>query len=46
MLYTAKELVDQVRLMYVGMTRAKSQLLISASGDTVFTQRLVDLVAP
>ena len=44
--FTAKELVDQVRLMYVGMTRAKSQLLITASGDTVFTQRLVDLVAP
>ncbi len=44
--FTAKELVDQVRLMYVGMTRAKIQLLITASGDTVFTQRLVDLVAP
>ena len=44
--FTAKELVDQVRLMYVGMTRAKNQLLITASGDTVFTQRLVDLVAP
>ncbi|MFQ5642319.1 MAG: DEAD/DEAH box helicase [Thiogranum sp.] len=44
--YTAKGLVDQVRLMYVGMTRAKNQLLITASGDTVFTQRLVDLVAP
>jgi len=44
--FTAKELVDQVRLMYVGMTRAKNQLLITASGNTVFTQRLVDLVAP
>lgn len=44
--FTAKELVDQVRLMYVGMTRAKSKLLITASGDTIFTQRLVDLVAP
>jgi len=44
--FTAKELVDQVRLMYVGMTRAKNKLLITASGDTVFTQRLVDLVAP
>lgn len=43
--YVAKELVDQVRLMYVGMTRAKSNLLITASGDTVFTERLVDLVA-
>jgi hypothetical protein len=44
--FIAEELVDQVRLIYVGMTRAKSQLLITASGDTVFTQRLVDLVAP
>jgi hypothetical protein len=44
--FVAKELVDQVRLMYVGMTRAKSQLLITSSGDTVFTQRLVELVAP
>ena len=42
----AEELVDQVRLMYVGMTRAKSQLLITSSADTVFTQRLVDLVVP
>lgn len=44
--YIAEELVDQVRLIYVGMTRAKTQLLITASGDTIFTQRLVDLVAP
>lgn len=44
--FVAEELVDQVRLLYVGMTRAKSQLLITASGNTVFTQRLVDLVAP
>ena len=44
--FVAEELVDQVRLMYVGMTRAKSQLLITSSGNTVFTQRLVDMVAP
>ena len=44
--FVAKELVDQVKLMYVGMTRAKTQLLITSSGDTVFTQRLVELVAP
>ena len=44
--FVANELVDQVRLLYVGMTRAKSQLLITCSGDTVFTQRLVELVAP
>ena len=44
--HVAKELPDQVRLMYVGMTRAKSQLLITSSGDSVFTQRLVDMVAP
>jgi hypothetical protein len=42
----AEELVDQVKLLYVGMTRAKSQLLITSSADTVFTQRLVELVAP
>jgi len=44
--FVANELVDQVRLLYVGMTGAKSQLLIRSSGDTVFTQRLVELVAP
>ena len=44
--FVAEELVDQVRLLYVGMTRAKSQLLITSSGDTVFTQCLVELVAP
>ena len=44
--YIADDLVDQVKLMYVGMTRAKTQLLITSSQDTVFTQRLVDLVAP
>jgi superfamily I DNA/RNA helicase len=44
--FVAEELADQVRLLYVGMTRAKSHLLITSSGDTVFTQRLVELVAP
>jgi hypothetical protein len=44
--YVAEELADQVRLMYVGMTRAKSKLLITSSSDTVFTDRLVDMVAP
>ena len=44
--FIAKESVDQVRLLYVGMTRAKSQLLITSSVDTVFTRRLVELVAP
>lgn len=43
--FVANELVDQVRLMYVGMTRAKSELLITSSGDSVFTQRLVEMVA-
>ena len=40
------KLEEERRLMYVGMTRAKSQLLITSSGATVFTQRLVELVAP
>jgi superfamily I DNA/RNA helicase len=44
--YVAKDLADQVRLMYVGMTRAKSQLLITSSESTVFTDRFVQLVAP
>jgi hypothetical protein len=44
--YTAKDLIDQVRLMYVGMTRAKSQLLLTASGETEFTERLVEMVTP
>jgi len=44
--YVAEELVGQVRLLYVGMTRAKTQLLITSSGDTAFTQRLVEMVAP
>ena len=44
--FVAEELVDQVRLLYVEMTRAKSQLLITSSGDTVLTPRLVELVAP
>lgn len=44
--YVAEELVDQVRLLYVGMTRAKTQLLITSSSDTAFTQRLVEMVAP
>lgn len=44
--YVAKESADQVRLMYVGMTRAKSQLLITSSESTQFTERMVQLVAP
>lgn len=44
--YVAEELSDQVRLMYVGMTRAKSQLLITSSESTLFTERMVQLVAP
>jgi UvrD-like helicase C-terminal domain/Nuclease-related domain/AAA domain len=44
--YVAKDLADQVRLMYVGMTRAKSQLLITSSESTLFTDRFVQLVAP
>jgi hypothetical protein len=38
--------MDLVRLMYVGMIRAKSQLLITSSGNTVFTQRMLDMMAP
>jgi ATP-dependent exoDNAse (exonuclease V) beta subunit len=42
----AEELADQVRLMYVGMTRARSRLLITSSESTPFTERLVELVVP
>ncbi len=31
--------------MYVGMTRAREQLLITASKQTVFTERLAQMVA-
>ena len=44
--YVANELVDQVRLMYVGMTRAKTKLVITSSENTPFTERLVEMVAP
>ncbi|BFM06565.1 3'-5' exonuclease [Halioxenophilus aromaticivorans] len=44
--FVTKELPAQVRLMYVGMTRAKSHLLVTASETTAFTERLVELVAP
>ena len=44
--YVAEDIADQVRLMYVGMTRARSKLLLTASATTVFTQRLVEIVAP
>jgi superfamily I DNA/RNA helicase len=37
---------DAARLMYVGMTRAKQQLLITSSADTAFTGRLVEMLAP
>ncbi|MGM0631925.1 MAG: DEAD/DEAH box helicase [Pseudomonadota bacterium] len=44
--HVADDMPEQVRLMYVGMTRAKSRLLVTSSDSTVFTERLVDLVAP
>lgn len=31
---------QEVRLLYVGMTRARKQLLITGSGDNWFTARL------
>lgn len=44
--YVADELAAQVRLLYVGMTRAKTRLLVTSGNSTVFTERLVNLVAP
>ena len=42
----AEELAPKVRLIYVGMTRARSHLMVTASQSTQFTERLVDMVAP
>ena len=36
---------DEARLLYVGMTRATEQLFMTASCDSAFVQRLVDLEA-
>ncbi len=36
-------LPNQVKLLYVGMTRAKQTLLIASCEATPFTQRIVDL---
>lgn len=44
--HVADQVSTQVRLMYVGMTRAKSCLMVTASEANHFTERLVDLVAP
>lgn len=35
-----------MKLLYVGMTRAKKRLLITASGRNVFTERLGAMVRP
>lgn len=35
-----ENLDQEVRLLYVGMTRAKKQLLITGSGANWFTERL------
>jgi superfamily I DNA/RNA helicase len=44
--YVAEDISDQVKLIYVGMTRARTELLITSSGHTVYTDRLLDIVAP
>jgi superfamily I DNA/RNA helicase len=36
---------DEARLLYVGMTRATEHLLMTASRDSAFVQRLADLEA-
>lgn len=37
-------LAQETRLLYVGMTRARRQLLVTSSGENRFTQRLLELV--
>ena len=44
--YVAKDISDQAKLTYVGMTRARTELLITSSGHTEYTERLLDVVAP
>ncbi len=39
-------LKEQKGSVFSGMTRAKSQLLITSSETTSFTERMVQLVAP
>lgn len=38
-------LAQETRLLYVGMTRARQQLLITSSGQNHYTERLLALVA-
>ncbi len=35
-----------MKLLYVGMTRAKERLLITASGRNAFTERLGGMTSP
>jgi ATP-dependent exoDNAse (exonuclease V) beta subunit len=35
-----------MKLLYVGMTRAKERLLITASGKNEFTERLESMTSP
>lgn len=37
-------LAQETRLLYVGMTRARRQLLATSSGENRFTQRLLEMV--
>lgn len=39
-----EHLAQETRLLYVGMTRARRQLLVTSSGENSFTQRLLELV--
>lgn len=40
-----ESLYRETRLLYVGMTRARRQLLVTASGENWFTARLGRMVA-
>ncbi len=44
--FVAEDILDQAKLIYVGMTRARTELLVTSSGHADFTDRLLDMVAP
>jgi superfamily I DNA/RNA helicase len=43
---TEEQTAQNMKLLYVGMTRAKEHLLITASGKNDFTERLESMTGP
>ena len=40
------QVAQNMKLLYVGMTRAKERLMITASGRNEFTERLTSMTGP